>query len=227
MNTQTVQTLWSYFFPSIELNPDDKLYDAIQLFYEYFSSHTGRQTLLKYNGNNYLNAYKTNGLGQFYVFIHLPSVQQTIALPDFLDILLIRPKEVIACMGIASSIVFYNMAKASIPREISTIRTQTTVVEDAFSYADTTTDSLSPSPLPNVRPMYPQLIALQPFCLFSELKSEALGRLVSLLGYVTAVSHSHHMVIGAYFSCPKCNQEHLIPFEDGIYNPPTVCPTFK
>lgn len=229
MHTQTVQILWSYFFPKVEFDPSDKLCDAIKLFYDYFCTHKGKQTLLKYNGNNCLDVYKTNGVGQYYVFIHLSSVQETIALPDFKDILLIRPKEVIACMGIASSIVYYNIFKASTLKDVTTISNLAVPTDDTFAFADTS-DNVATSPSqssPAVHPLYPQLIGLQPFCPFYELKSESLGRLVSIVGYVTAVSHSHHLITGAVFSCSKCNIEHMIPFEDGIFNPPTVCPTTK
>ena len=249
MNINLVSSLWKNYFPKVEFDEYDKLIDVVKLFYDYFESSNGNKVLLGHNNQTILHLYNAWNTSPIYVTIHIPSVQKSIALPDFKDILLIRPKEVIGCIGIAVSLVYHNMAKRLITPQPSltssssstttatntttttsiattTPTTNTTVSSNEYDFNPSSRHTTTGSSI-NIRLIYPQLVDLQPFVPFHELKSESLGRLVSILGYITRVSHSQHLIIGANFSCSKCNKEHSIAFEDGIYTPPAVCPTPK
>jgi DNA replicative helicase MCM subunit Mcm2 (Cdc46/Mcm family) len=131
------------------------------------------------------------------VILNIPAVQITIKLPDFVETLKSRPKDVIGSIGIALSVVLYYRNNMPNPQ------------------------------LKYIHPISPRLYNLQPYIPYSELKSGALGKLVSVVGYVVRVSHSHHLITGGTFICNKCLTSFMVYFEDGIYSPPTVCPTPK
>eukprot|EP00903_Cladosiphon_okamuranus_P021304 g19575.t1 len=58
----------------------------------------------------------------------------------------------------------------------------------------------------------------------SELKSNAVGKFVTVVGNVVRVSGISAMVLKASFACPKCGCEQTRQFVDGKFNPPTSCP---
>ncbi len=62
---------------------------------------------------------------------------------------------------------------------------------------------------------------------FSDIKSTTVGQLISLEGHVVKVAPCRPLVIEGEFKCAKCLNSTIVPFEDGIYYPPTVCATKK
>lgn len=75
--------------------------------------------------------------------------------------------------------------------------------------------------------VYPKLNYLRPLTPFSELKSNYVGQMVSIQGYVIRVSPTAPLVTAAKFRCPKCSALCLIPFEDGVFTTPQSCLTPK
>eukprot|EP00904_Undaria_pinnatifida_P002232 jgi/Undpi1/12009/HiC_scaffold_4.g01708.m1 len=57
----------------------------------------------------------------------------------------------------------------------------------------------------------------------SDLKSNAVGKFVTVVGNVVRVSGISAMALKAGFACPKCGCEQTRQFVDGKYNPPTSC----
>lgn len=280
-----VKELWPVFFPKIEIHPAEKLLNVIELFYNFFLSPQGRTLISTY------------GLPQNdFVYIDIPSLHRGLSLPDFMETLLSKPKDVVGCLSIAVSIINHyvrlhvldtsskpQINKASqLPTSSSAnqsanrstglqradassssssgevvaeahntqnnpfaVTTSTSRAEGSRLHIITTSNhntnanateatvfSLYPRSSAAVRsavlrPVWVQLQNLHPTSTFSDLKSGSLGRLVSIVGYVIRVSHSHHMVTGATHVCGKCEANFMHYYEDGVMVPPTVCPIPK
>jgi DNA replicative helicase MCM subunit Mcm2 (Cdc46/Mcm family) len=136
------------------------------------------------------------------IFVDIPSIQNAISFQDFLDTLVSQPKEIIGCMGLALSLVNHEIACLQNP--VNTLGN-----------------------LHQINPIVAYLQNLYPISTFSDLKSATLGKLVSIIGYVVRVNHSKQLLTGGMFVCEKCSQTTMVYFEDGIYAPPSVCPTPK
>ena len=73
----------------------------------------------------------------------------------------------------------------------------------------------------------PRFVGLTTELSFGELKSGTVGQLVAIRGYVVRASHCRPLIEGALFSCGKCFVDTFTYFEDGIFQPPPICPTKK
>ena len=58
---------------------------------------------------------------------------------------------------------------------------------------------------------------------YAKLKSNIIGQLCSLRGYVVKVSAPRPLIEGAQFVCGKCGKGAWVRFQDGIYEPPQGC----
>eukprot|EP00595_Chromulina_sp_UTEXLB2642_P003264 CAMPEP_0196763286 /NCGR_PEP_ID=MMETSP1095-20130614/3749_1 /TAXON_ID=96789 ORGANISM="Chromulina nebulosa, Strain UTEXLB2642" /NCGR_SAMPLE_ID=MMETSP1095 /ASSEMBLY_ACC=CAM_ASM_000446 /LENGTH=669 /DNA_ID=CAMNT_0042116115 /DNA_START=287 /DNA_END=2296 /DNA_ORIENTATION=- len=63
--------------------------------------------------------------------------------------------------------------------------------------------------------------------LFSCIKSDKVGQLISLEGFIVKVSSIKPLVIRAAFQCSKCLSMQWVDFEDGVFSPPDICSTAK
>ena len=93
-----IKELWLIFFPKLELHPAEKLLVVINLFYKFFLSPQGRPLI------------SSHGLPQKdFVYIDIPSLHRLMALPDFMEMLVSKPKDVIGCISIAVSLINHNI----------------------------------------------------------------------------------------------------------------------
>jgi len=93
-----IKELWPVFFPKLELHPAEKLLVVINIFYKFFLSKQGRPLI------------SSHGLPQKdFVYIDIPTLHQLMALPDFMDMLVSKPKDVIGCISIAVSLINHNV----------------------------------------------------------------------------------------------------------------------
>lgn len=72
-----------------------------------------------------------------------------------------------------------------------------------------------------------RLLNMQDLSSYADLKSSKVGQLVCLHGYVVKVSAIRPLVTQAAFFCSKCQQQFMNAFEDGVFNPPNICPTSR
>jgi DNA replicative helicase MCM subunit Mcm2 (Cdc46/Mcm family) len=73
----------------------------------------------------------------------------------------------------------------------------------------------------------PRFLNLPCHLSFGELKSDVVGKMVSITGHVIRVSAILPLVERAGFYCPKCEQLSWSVFDDGVFSPPDVCPNEK
>lgn len=89
-----IKELWPIFFPKLEIHPAEKLLVVINLFFKFFLSSQGRPLI------------SCQGLPQKdSVYIDIPSLHRLMALPDFMEMLVTKPKDVIGCISIAVSLI--------------------------------------------------------------------------------------------------------------------------
>lgn len=81
--------------------------------------------------------------------------------------------------------------------------------------------------LPRLLTVYPRVSPFIPMTCFDELKSGVVGQLVTLVGNVIRISCSHQLVETATFRCGLCQGHTIVPFEDGLFAPPTSCQSSK
>lgn len=195
---ECVPSIWNCYFPQENFTIDDHRYSVIQLFFEYFRSPKGMQFIARCRKEEEI--LETNRKQVVSVYIDFPALDQALSIPDLAFTLQSRPNEVIGCLGISLTL-------SSTPRSIL----QKAPVGDA---------TIS-------RILFPRITSFPIDTLFGDLKAGSVGQLVGLTGYVIRAGPCQPLVEGAAFYCPKCGQETFVDFQDGIFEPPSCCPTKK
>jgi len=73
----------------------------------------------------------------------------------------------------------------------------------------------------------PRFYHLHSYTSFGDIKSNVVGQLIAIRGHVIRVSSLKPLLLKGKFRCPKCRNDTIEWFEDGIFNPPEVCSTPK
>jgi DNA replicative helicase MCM subunit Mcm2 (Cdc46/Mcm family) len=81
---------------------------------------------------------------------------------------------------------------------------------------------LGPNP-PRAHPIFVRFVGFDPTLSLAHLKSNLVGKFVSVYGYVVRVSSIQPLVTEAKFECPKCGALTHVFFEDGKYQLPQRC----
>ena len=208
-----IKVLWPNYFPKVDFVACDPLIAVIDLFYDFFKTS---------KGNSILNSYQAIPQREN-VAIDVDSLRKSVDLLDFQETLLNRPNEIIGAISIAVSIINFEMLNYHRSNQSLSMGQQS-------NNGDITMSSLFHMNCiytSNLVPLSLQLRCVRPIVSFDRLKSDSLGKLVSVIGYITRISHSHHMISEAQFYCPKCERPCTVYFEDGVFSPPSMCPTEK
>jgi len=146
------------------------------------------------------------------IFINIKYLHAISVFGDFMDTLLHQPSDIISCLGVSISsllskrlAIFNNGQIVPIP---ITPRLITTAILPRIGNSNTSNGGAA--------------IPLTPY---SELKSNVVGKLVCIIGYIVRISKSMPMVEYASFLCGKCQKNTVQYFEDGQFNPPAACRT--
>ncbi|CAM9839203.1 unnamed protein product [Pylaiella littoralis] len=119
---------------------------------------------------------------------------EAVPMPDFAKELQERPAKVIACVGLGLCLARHHLCPEASGAAIRRRGKVTARFDGAL-----------------------------PVWGISDLKSNAVGKFVTVVGNVVRVSGISAMVLKASFACPKCGCEQTRQFVDGKYNPPTSC----
>ncbi len=209
---KVIERLWIHFFPKDRFFPKDGRIKLISTFQLFFKNNPNFQ--LK-NSN-----YET-------VNIDIFDMQSGLPFDDFLPALRNQPVEILGCM-VRFSIyaqLYHLLFIIVIPSLTCEIYLQGIALNLLLSSSNNSHQQIIPLRLPSI--IIPRVYNLRPLTNFGDLKSNIVGQLVAIHGYVVRVSPSKPLVTGAKFKCPKCSEYTYCAFEDGVFNAPSICNTPK
>ena len=127
---------------------------------------------------------------------------------DCYDCLCNKPEDIIACIGIALSILLSNRLMVFNNNKLIPMTLFPRIVTSAVSVESSNAVKYA--------------IPLTPY---AQLRSNAVGKLVCVFGYVVRVGKCKPLVEYATFHCSKCNGYTQIHLDEGIFCYPSMCAT--
>lgn len=198
--------LWPAFFPKEKFVGTNRQVVVIDAFSKCLRSNF--RYLMKDVIDSIINKHS--------ILINIQYLCRVSNFPDCLELLYTQPVDMIGCIGCAASILLSHRLSVFNNGKLYPIaihaRLITTSINTTYRMGPGTTDVLST----------PTSIPLTPFV---DVKSNAVGKLVCIIGYVMRMTKIQPLVEYGSFKCSKCGKQTLVYFEDGIYSSTDRCAT--
>lgn len=198
--------VWSAFFPREKYTKTNKRAAIIDAFTQCLSDN------FRHMKKDVIDSI----ISKHSILINIQYLCRVSNFPDCLELLCAEPTDMIGCIGCAVSrlisqrLAVFNNGKlypiAIHPRFI------TTTINSTYKMGLN-------SPTANL------LSTCVPLTPFVDVKSNAVGTLVCIIGYVMRMTKIQPMVEYGSFLCGKCGKRTMMYFEDGIYTPADRCAT--
>lgn len=146
------------------------------------------------------------------IFVNIKYLHSVSTFCDFMDTLINQPSDIISCLGVSISYLLSKRLSCFNRGQVVPITIAPRLITTAILPRIGNGNTSNGGPAIPITP-------------YSELKSNVVGKLVCIIGYVVRVSKSVPMVEYAAFLCGKCEKNTIQYFNDGHFNPPTACNT--
>jgi DNA replicative helicase MCM subunit Mcm2 (Cdc46/Mcm family) len=199
--------LWQIFFPKERYDRGDRRVIVVEAFIKCLSvnfQHVTREVI-----DSIINRHS--------ILVNIQYLCKESGFPDCLSLLCTEPANMIGCIGCAVSVLLSQRLSVFNNNKLYPIA----IHPRFFSTTITTTYRLGSVCAP-VADLHSNCVPLTPFV---DVKSNAVGKLVCIIGYVMRMTKIQPLVEYGSFICGKCGKQTLTYFEDGIYTSTDRCAT--